>query len=176
MKGLVYLSFPYPYAFTDVAVDRANMARRWCQNLLQLEFVTLCPHLHHHTISPEPAAYKFSSFSAQVLPLIGKCDALQVLMFPGWEESYNVSVEIQYAKAAKIPITYVNTQDLEEWCRLRNVAFAGSDLVRESDVPLPSLEGVDSVEPTPSALEVRRQLRDAESVDGGRGEERSDNS
>ena len=43
--------------------------------------------------------------------VLHKCDALWVLMFPGWEQSVGVTGEIEYARKHNIPVLYVDVND-----------------------------------------------------------------
>lgn len=121
MHGIIYVTFPYPFSFIDsgIVYDRVIMARKWCREMLLKGFWPVCPMLIHNAISnfEEMPAYKWGDFREYVMPMMNGCEAIQVLMFKGWEESANVQDEIQFAKAHGYVITYVNTEALEEFLR-----------------------------------------------------------
>lgn len=119
IEGIVYVTFPYPhhFAFSDHVVDRAAMARKWCAELHALGWLSICPLLHRHIVLSdfEPPDSTWKDEARFTLHFMDKCDALQVLMFEGWEESQNVKDSISHAKLQQKTVTYVNTDALEEW-------------------------------------------------------------
>ncbi len=172
VEGIVYVVFPYPFNFADSehVVDRVQMARKWCSELLAKVWLSVCPLLHHHILaSSELSALmevNWIMMRSLMLPFMNTCGGLHVLMMPGWEESLVVKDCIDHAKVAKKQIAYVNVDCLRDWlASLEDLrGETGSSPVGGSDLPVRALETSQLDSPGSASGE----LPDAESVDSGR--------
>jgi hypothetical protein len=63
--------------------------------------IALEPHL------PTKLADDHDFWMRHCLNMLGRCDSLRVYCIYGWRESKGVQMEIEYAKNAKLPITYL---------------------------------------------------------------------
>lgn len=169
MKDLIYISFPYPYNFTEApqVFDRASMTLKWMKEMEREGFVSVCPHINFHILgnSPEEVG-TWIDRRDQALKLIESVNVVQVLMFKGWEQSICVKDEVHHARACGKPVTYINTQELEDWLEAFN--SDRSHYLRGLGVPVSSLENAES------DGSGNGELRDAESVESGHGDGRSD--
>lgn len=166
MEGPHYLTFPYPFHFADseLVIDRVTMVRKLLMEMLAQGQVFVCPIFVHHTISTfDDSSPKWNAIKTICQKQMEPCDSVVVFMLPGWKESANVKDDIEHAKALRKTLVYVNADAYLEWLAARNAPLGEwSDHLEGRGLSLRSLE-TDHEEARQDG-----QLRDVESVDGGR--------
>lgn len=139
------------------------MVMKWMKEMDRKEFQVVCPHIEYHMLgnfNPEFPT-RWTDRSETTLRLIEPVDAVQVLMFSGWEESACVKDEVTRAKALGKPVTYVNTEALQSW--FDDLERERSDYLSGLELQVRLMADSNSVRTDGNA-----ELRDAEPVDGGR--------
>lgn len=157
---LIYVTFPYPYILSDApqVFERAAMVMKWMKEMTRKGFVCVCPHIEYHMLGVR--THTWEDRREAVLRLIEAAEGVQVLMFPGWDESACLKDELLRARSQGKIITYVNTQALQDW--YADFERTRSDYLSGLEVQVRALADADSV-----GCDGCAELRDVESVDGG---------
>ncbi len=157
---LIYITFPYPYNLNAApqVFERAAMVMKWMKEMSRNDYVCVCPHIEYHMLGL--TEYSWEDRKESVLRLLESVEAVQVLMFPGWEESACVKDEVLRARSQGKPVHYVNTEELQAW--YADLERTRSDFVSGLEVQVRALADADSV-----GFHGDGELRDAESVDSG---------
>lgn len=106
---LIYLALPYskyPYG-REAAFKEACAASA---RVMQSGYGVFCPIAHSHSIEVEGMDGNIMDgdwWLEQDFAVLSKCDELWVYQMPGWDQSYGVGKEIEFAKQRKIPIKWV---------------------------------------------------------------------
>lgn len=110
---LIYLASPYskyPKGKLQADIEVSNKAAK-----LMLEGHTLFAPIPHscaiETMMPGEQSGDF--WLKQDFAVLERCDELWVYQMPGWDESYGVKKEIEFAEHNNIPITYVPYEELQ---------------------------------------------------------------
>lgn len=108
---MIYLASPYSHANPQVVATRVQQTRMCFVNLLAAQRHVFSPILLCHEASilyelPGDAAY----WQAMNEDFLSRMDEMYVLTLPGWQESKGIKMEIDFAEARLIPITYINVK------------------------------------------------------------------
>lgn len=108
---IVYLASPYTHENQEVMQRRYRAACQAAAALMQRGLTVFAPIPHSHAIVVdgdlnEQTQTDFQFWMDQDLPVLKRCDALYVLMLPGWKISRGVTREIQVAREHNIPVSY----------------------------------------------------------------------
>jgi len=109
VSKLIYLATPYSHPEWEVKKQRFKEASRKAGELMEKGMTVFCPIAHSHPIdtysftTPKPGNWWLN----QDFAVLERCDELYVYMLDGWDESYGVSQEVNFAQANNIPITYI---------------------------------------------------------------------
>jgi hypothetical protein len=78
--------------------------------LMDAGYNVFCPIAHSHAIETIgfPEIKDGDWWLEQDFSILKHCDQLMVYKMPGWDESYGLSKEIEYAKNNNIPIEYID--------------------------------------------------------------------
>lgn len=112
MSKLWYLASPYSAYHRgreEAYYEVCEMAAR----LMLDGFSIFCPIAHSHSIETTSMEGRQEGdwWLDQDFAVLSKCDGLIVYMMPGWEKSYGVGKEIEFAKERGIPIVYLDFEE-----------------------------------------------------------------
>ena len=107
--GLTYLASPYS---APTARKRAARFRQVCKKaaeLMEAGQLIFCPIAHSHPIEVNGMSEIHSGdfWLKQDFAILEKCEQLLVYKMPGWENSYGIKREIEYAELLGIPVEYL---------------------------------------------------------------------
>jgi hypothetical protein len=114
--SFIYLATPYSTNDKALLEERVDIACKYAAQLMAEGYTVFAPIPHSHFISLhlEPERQLDHEFwMRQDLSVLRHCEALVVLMLPGWEESRGVQREIQVARACGIDVHYVPLHNME---------------------------------------------------------------
>lgn len=108
-EGLVYLASPY----SKYPKGREAAYIKACQraaSLMEHGYKIFCPIAHSHAIETLGMDYQQDGdwWLAQDFAVLENCKALFVYTMEGWDTSYGVRKEIEFAQEKGIPIVYVD--------------------------------------------------------------------
>jgi len=111
---LIYLASPYSHTDQSVIEQRHEETCRCAGLLFERGFFIYSPIAHTHDIAKTmglgPSFEPWADFDIEMLK---RCDALAVLMLPGWEESLGVGVEVDCAKEMGHDVFEVSPEELK---------------------------------------------------------------
>jgi hypothetical protein len=113
---MLYLACPYSHPNPQIRDDRFRIVNHAAAKLMQAGIVVFSPLSHSVPISSELSDTMTQShefWMLQDLPILRRCDEILVLGLRGWHESLGVRQEIFEAITYKIPITFIQEQDIE---------------------------------------------------------------
>lgn len=106
--SLIYLASPYSHPDLTVIERRFHAACRAAAHLMREGNCVFSPVAHSHPISdhiPE-ARLSHEFWLKQDFEILRHADMLMVLKLDGWEQSYGVGKEIEFALTIGIPVAY----------------------------------------------------------------------
>lgn len=115
---LVYLAQPYTHPIITVRHERYFQAKRVSANLRLQGVLVYSPIAETHSQAEEFSLGKeFDYWSAYCLRMVKACDALIVLMLPGWISSVGLNAELQLARSLGKRIGWIRDPDRSviEW-------------------------------------------------------------
>lgn len=103
---LVYVAGPYSSKWGKIG-EFINIlkARRVASKLWRMGYTVICPHLNSALIT----GLTQQEWYLRDLKLLSKCHV--IVMLPGWERSKGARIELDYARANAIVVTYWKTFD-----------------------------------------------------------------
>lgn len=106
---MLYVASPYSHPDPAVRQWRFDAACQVTAAFLRAGLCAVSPIVHSHPL----ATHGLDALDHQLWmrvdrPLLDACTAVAVLMLPGWQASKGVAAEIDIAKTAGKPITYVD--------------------------------------------------------------------
>ena len=114
-KKLIYLASPYSHPDPDVLIARVAAVQRATARFIEQGHLVFSPIVHSDPIanlvafSPiNHAEGELSGWMAYDFGFIDKCDAVWVLTIDGWDQSWGVRAEIEYAERTGKPVEYVH--------------------------------------------------------------------
>lgn len=120
---LWYVASPYSHPRKRVMQHRAAMVDYIMAKLYEKYKVALIPPILISRVIKEclgdSIGTDFKEWKKVDLKYISRCDAVIVVMLPGWKESIGVKAEILFALRNQIPVKYFDT-DLLEFVELKN--------------------------------------------------------
>ena len=112
-----YLSNPYNGS-EEQRQNRAKCAGIVCARFIKNGVHLLSPIVHNHAMMKDCDEFSLEDRKTKILDfdfsLLSKSKGMVVLTIDGWRESYGVGKEIEYCKTNKIPIYYLNYQQVED--------------------------------------------------------------
>lgn len=105
---LVYLATPYSHPNWEVKKQRYKDASAFAAQLMEEGHLVFCPIAHSHPIETYgmPELKSGDWWLRQDFAILKFCDELIVYQLEGWDTSYGVGKEIEYAKSFGIPVKY----------------------------------------------------------------------
>jgi hypothetical protein len=106
---LIYLASPYSHRYDYIRQRRFEDVSRVAAKLMERGNLVFCPIAHSHPIETLglPKRMPGDWWLKQDFAVLKHCDEVQVLKLKGWDKSYGVQKEIEFAKKNKIPVTYI---------------------------------------------------------------------
>ena len=107
---LVYLACPYSHEDYKVREERTQKATALAAALSMNGYNVFSPLTHSHAICqcmPDNYHMDADFWLERDFQILDCCQKLIVLCLTGWEDSYGVTKEIEYAKENNIPIVYI---------------------------------------------------------------------
>lgn len=105
---MIYLASPYTHKEERIRQTRYTAALRAVAHLLAEGKHVFSPIAHCHMVALAyelPGDFLFwQNFNED---MIDRCDELTVLQLEGWDTSYGVAKEIEYAEAIGRPVNYL---------------------------------------------------------------------
>ncbi len=100
---MVYLASPYSGP-AEVQAERLAAVQERTRQLIAAGVVVFSPIAYSASLAdraePPQGWYEFD------LAFLSRCDRLEVLALPGWEESYGVNLELCRAQELKLPASF----------------------------------------------------------------------
>lgn len=105
---LIYLASPYS-KYPGGRQSAYEFACMKAGELMAKGHKIFCPIAHSHSIEQEAFSTPKDGdwWLAQDFAVLRECKELWVYQMPGWEDSYGVAKEIEFAKWEGIPIKYI---------------------------------------------------------------------
>jgi hypothetical protein len=110
--GYTYLASPYSHPDPEIRHARFEAVNHAAADLMKQGEIIFSPISHSHIIARDhdlPADWDF--WERIDIEFIKKCDALLVLMLPGWKQSKGVQAEIRLARLINIPVKYLEWEE-----------------------------------------------------------------
>ena len=117
---MIYIGNPY-------TSDDPSLIRRRAKRIIDLtaEVYSFYPDIQIVPFSPIALTDQFAYLKSLteemwrelVMQYLIRCDAMIVVMFPGWQDSVGLKMEIDYCKKHKVPVMYCFPDDLLLTCR-----------------------------------------------------------
>lgn len=104
----IYLATPYSSKWRIVRFWRFLWVSYMAMRLMKKNLVIYSPISHTAPISWFGPEQEHNFWLAQDWRWLVGCDELWVLKLRGWDKSYGVSREIEYAKNLSMPINYID--------------------------------------------------------------------
>lgn len=109
-----YLASPYSHKDRAIMDERAEVATKAAVDLLKLGLYTFAPIPYNCHWEKYKLPTDWGFWQAFDKAFIDHCDALIVLMIPGWQESVGVTAEIEYAKETHKKVYYLTLEQIEK--------------------------------------------------------------
>lgn len=113
-SSLVYLATPYNHADPAVREWRFRAVSKAAGHLMRVRGLKVfSPISHSHPIKIEgnlPGGWAF--WGQYDKTFLDVCESLIVLKLRGWDESAGVKAEVEYARAAGMPVGYVEPEEV----------------------------------------------------------------
>ena len=106
---MIYLATPYT-KYADGHEAAFVEACKAAATLMKRGLFVFSPIAHAHPIAAYGSIDNIDNefWQHQCAPWLDRCDALIVLMMPGWHESDGVAAEIARAQTANKPVSYIS--------------------------------------------------------------------
>lgn len=108
--GFIYLASPYTPHNDESVQYRVDVAAKVAARLMRLGHIVFCPVVHSHYVADhldETTRIDHEFWMMQDLALLKHAEKMVILTLPGWKVSRGIGREIAEAKAAGIPIGYI---------------------------------------------------------------------
>lgn len=108
-KGLVYLASPYSAPTQRQRTLRFHQVCKKAAELMEKGELIFCPIAHSHPIETYGMDERHNGdwWLNQDFAVLEKCSKLYVYKMPGWEKSYGVKREIDFAELLGLPVEYI---------------------------------------------------------------------
>lgn len=117
MRDIIYLATPYSHPDPAVELERFNLVTKAAALLVSQGHVVFSPITMTHPINlvmPKTGVVYDSDYWVDFdTAFMSFCTELVLLTLPGWQESRGVSRELEYFRAAGLPIRHLAPEDLE---------------------------------------------------------------
>lgn len=108
--SLIYLASPYSAPTANKRTRRFKQVCKKAAELMSEGELVFCPIAHSHPIERigMPDLKSGDWWLRQDFAILKNCDKLVVYRMDGWDKSYGVGKEIEFAEANSIPIEYID--------------------------------------------------------------------
>ena len=115
IDGYVYLASAYSDPVYTMQILRYEIAKRAQSLLHDSGFVTYSPIVHWHPVAETYNLEKDSfTWSYHNLTMLHGADEVWVLMFPGWQDSKGIAMELEWAKNKEKPVRFIYFNDAQD--------------------------------------------------------------
>jgi hypothetical protein len=106
---LCYLASPYSHRYNYIRQRRFEDVSRKAAKLMEDGYLVFCPIAHSHPIEVLglPRRMPGDWWLRQDFAVLKHCDELVVYKIKGWDKSYGVRKEIEFANKHKIPVSFL---------------------------------------------------------------------
>jgi hypothetical protein len=110
ISKLVYLASPYSAPTKRQKTRRFHQVCEKAAELMEQGELVFCPIAHSHPIEVYGMEDSKSGdwWLKQDFAILEKCSKMYVYKMPGWDKSYGIKREIEYAQALGIPVEYID--------------------------------------------------------------------
>lgn len=110
-ETFIYLASPYSAKSPKARDKRFRKVCRKAAALMLQGYRVFCPIAHSHPIETLGMKKKHNGdfWLQQDFAVLTFCDELWVYCMKGWEDSYGIRKEIEYAQTRNIPIRYITS-------------------------------------------------------------------
>lgn len=110
MSKLIYLASPYSAPTEYKKTRRFKQVCKKAAELMEQGNLVFCPIAHSHPIEKigMPDIKSGDWWLQQDYAVLKHCSKLVVYKMKGWEKSYGVNKEIEFAQKHNIPIEYID--------------------------------------------------------------------
>ena len=104
----IYLAAPYSHRYKPIRINRVEQINKAAADLMRQGHIVFSPISHSHYIAEqESLPLNFDFWSKQDYEFIKWCDAIYILMLPGWDKSKGVLEEIKFAESLNKQVRYI---------------------------------------------------------------------
>ena len=109
MSDLVYLASPYSAPTANKRTRRFKQVCKKAAELMSNGYKVFCPIAHSHPIEiiGMPKMQTGDWWLQRDFAILEHCSKMVVYKMQGWDKSYGVKKEIEFAQAHDIPIEYL---------------------------------------------------------------------
>lgn len=104
----IYLASAYTHKDKITVIGRVKRINRCASRIMEHDHIVFSPISHSHYMAMEnemPTTFEF--WVRQNHAFIEWCDAVVVLMLPGWKDSKGVKDEVEFAKTLNKRVIYM---------------------------------------------------------------------
>ncbi len=116
---VVYLASPFSHMFPEVETSRYHEINKIAANLhvLYPKIAFILPITQSYVLNElEPRlGGAFEQWEQRDLEFIKRSDELWIVTMVGWEHSFGVAAELEYAQTLGIPVKLINYKTLEKY-------------------------------------------------------------
>jgi len=110
--SFIYLASPYTHKNRETVIWRYERVLREAAKMMEQGHTVFCPIGHSHPIEQMMTKRQGHDFwMKQDIAILRHAESLAVLMLDGWEKSKGMAQEIDFARQAGIPITYIGDSE-----------------------------------------------------------------
>jgi hypothetical protein len=113
-QKMYYLASPYSHPDDSVMEQRFLKAEWAAVELLKENIFCFAPIPYNHPWKKYDVPGDWGFWEKFDKNFVLRCDAVLVLMLPGWDKSVGVGAEIDFAKEQNIPVLYITEEEIKQ--------------------------------------------------------------
>lgn len=112
--SFIYLASPYSHPNADIKQRRYEAICKVAAKLMEQGEQVFCPIAHSHPIEVigMNQVRNGDFWLKQDFAILKHAEMLVVCMMPGWGESHGIKAEVQFANDNKIPVAYIDHDEV----------------------------------------------------------------
>lgn len=114
MSKVIYIASPYTNPDSEVIIENYRKVAKFSAELCSQGITAISPIVYGHTLldfKEMPKDWEF--WKNFCLSILNRCDELWVYKMDGWDKSFGIKGEIEYAVDMGIPVKYVEFDYME---------------------------------------------------------------